>query len=47
MGSPNNLGYSISITRPPLGDPAFNHSTLAVAAANGWQNTHASPGRFI
>jgi feruloyl esterase len=29
------------------GDPAFNHTTLAVAATNGWQNTHASPGRFI
>ena len=29
------------------GDPAFNHATLAVAATNGWQNTHASPGRFI
>jgi Tannase and feruloyl esterase len=28
-------------------DPAFNHSTLAVVATNGWQNTHASPGRFI
>jgi feruloyl esterase len=29
------------------GDPAFNHTTLAVAATNGWQNTHASPDRFI
>ena len=29
------------------GAPAFNRTHLHMAAISGWQDTHASPGRFI